>query len=83
MLLNKSALLAALLSTSASASEHYYFASQFMAFCSDLPANGYRRTLYQCTWPACSYTCMACHLIEQHVRVEHLGSEFRHNGLVP
>lgn len=29
--------------------------------------------LYQCTWPGCNFKCFQCSIIEQHVRVLHLG----------
>lgn len=29
--------------------------------------------LYQCTWRGCNFQCLQCHVIEQHVRVVHLG----------
>lgn len=32
-----------------------------------------RTMLYQCTWRGCTFQCLQCHTIEQHVRVMHLG----------
>ncbi|KAF7492503.1 Putative zinc finger protein [Sarcoptes scabiei] len=36
--------------------------------------------LYQCTWPGCNFKCFQCSIIEQHVRVLHLGREQLING---